>query len=63
MAENIPFHAGPGTRHEVGVMVGFMVLFVLSMGVYLVFWRCEPFPPPPTLVPTNIFSFPLSFIG
>ena len=47
MAENIPFHAGPGTRHEVGVMVGFMVLFALSMGVYLVLWRCEfrPFHP------------------
>ncbi len=34
-----PYHAGPGTAHEIGVMIGFMAAFVLITLVYLVMWR------------------------
>ena len=34
-----PYHAGPGTAHEIGVMIGFMAAFVLITVVYLVMWR------------------------
>ena len=34
-----PFHAGPGTAHEIGVMVGFMAAFVLITTIYLILWR------------------------
>lgn len=36
---HISYDAGPGTAHEVGVMLGFMAVFVLSMTVYLLIWR------------------------
>lgn len=36
---HIPYHAGPDTAHEVGVMLGFMAVFMLSMTVYLLIWR------------------------
>ena len=42
MADNEPsgpFHAGPGTAHEIGVMVGFMAAFVIITGAYLIIWR------------------------
>lgn len=42
MADNEPpglFHAGPGTAHEVGVMVGFMAAFAIITGGYLIIWR------------------------
>lgn len=38
-----PYHAGPGTAHEIGVMMGFIVAFVLSMGLYLIFWKGKLF--------------------
>lgn len=34
-----PYHAGPGTAHEIGVMIGFMAAFVLITAVYLVMWK------------------------
>lgn len=34
-----PFHAGPGTAQEVGVMIGFMAAFVLVTVVYLIIWK------------------------
>ena len=34
-----PYHPGPGTGHEIGVMVGFMAAFVIITAVYLVIWR------------------------
>ena len=34
-----PYHAGPGTRHEIGVMVGFIVIFILSIVLYLIVWK------------------------
>ena len=34
-----PYHAGPGTAHEVGVMVGFMAAFVLIASSYLILWK------------------------
>ena len=34
-----PFHAGPGTAHELGVMVGFMAAFVIITATYLVIWK------------------------
>ena len=34
-----PYHAGPGTAHEIGVMIGFMAAFVLITIVYLVMWK------------------------
>jgi len=45
---HIPFHPGPSTAQEIGVMLAFMAAFVLSMVVYLLFWKCTPhqFPPP-----------------
>ena len=33
-----PFHAGPGTGHEIGVMIGFMAIFVLITVAYLLAW-------------------------
>lgn len=39
---NVPhilFDPGPGTAQEVGVMLGFIAAFVLSMSVYLLFWK------------------------
>jgi len=39
---NVPhilFDPGPGTAQEVGVMLGFIATFVLSMSVYLLFWK------------------------
>lgn len=35
----VPFHPAPSIGHEIGIMLGFMAFFVLSMGVYYVFWR------------------------
>ena len=37
----IPFHPGPGTVHEIAVMLGFVVAFVLSMTSYLLMWRSQ----------------------
>lgn len=34
-----PYHAGPGTAHEIGIMVAFIAAFVLSMGAYYLVWR------------------------
>lgn len=34
-----PYHAGPGTAHEIGVMIGFMAAFVLVTVAYLVMWK------------------------
>ncbi|CAD6577642.1 MAG: hypothetical protein ASARMPRED_008353 [Alectoria sarmentosa] len=34
-----PFHAGPGTAHEIGVMAGFIAAFILIPVVYLIIWR------------------------
>lgn len=34
-----PYHAGPGTGHEIGIMIGFMAAFVLITLGYLVMWR------------------------
>ena len=34
-----PYHPGPGTGHEIGVMVGFMAAFVIITAAYLVIWR------------------------
>ena len=34
-----PYNPGPGTPHEVGVMIGFMAIFVLVTTVYLVLWK------------------------
>ena len=42
MAENEPsgpFHAGPGTAHEIGVMIGFMAAFLIITAVYLIIWK------------------------
>ena len=36
-----PYHAGPGTAHEIGVMIGFMAAFVLVAAAYLVIWRIK----------------------
>lgn len=39
---NVPhilFDPGPGTAQEIGVMLGFIAAFVLSMSVYLLFWK------------------------
>ena len=49
---HISYHAGPGTTHEVGVMLGFMAVFVLSMTVYLLIWRSQSasFRPPRLLI-------------
>ncbi|MDI1489462.1 MAG: hypothetical protein OHK93_008741 [Ramalina farinacea] len=33
------YHPGPGTAHEVGVMIGFMAAFVLITVAYLMLWR------------------------
>ena len=33
------FNPGPGTAHEIGVMIGFiLVFFIVSLG-YLLFWK------------------------
>ena len=34
-----PYHPGPGTVHEIGVMIGFMAAFVLITLAYLLLWR------------------------
>ena len=34
-----PFHAGPGTAHEIGVMVAFMAAIVIITLVNLVMWK------------------------
>lgn len=34
-----PFHAGPGTVHEVAVMAGFIAGFIIITVVYLIIWR------------------------
>ncbi|KAL9128426.1 MAG: hypothetical protein Q9217_002888 [Psora testacea] len=34
-----PYHAGPGTAHEIGVMIGFIAIFFLITAVYLVLWK------------------------
>ena len=34
-----PYHVGPGTAHEIGIMIGFMAIFVISTAIYLVFWK------------------------
>ena len=42
MADNEPsgpYHPGPGTAHEVGVMVGFMAAFVIIAASYLIIWK------------------------
>ncbi|KAL9099570.1 MAG: hypothetical protein Q9163_004950 [Psora crenata] len=33
------YHAGPGTAHEIGVMMGFIAVFLLVTAVYLVLWK------------------------
>lgn len=38
-ANAAPYHAGPGTAHEIGIMVAFIAAFVLSMGAYYLVWR------------------------
>ena len=38
-AESPKFVPGPGVGHELGVMFGFMAIMVLSMVMYLVFWK------------------------
>lgn len=48
---HIPFHPGPSTAQEVGVMLAFMAAFVLSMGVYLLFWKCTSYPHSPLIRP------------
>lgn len=35
----IPFHAGPGTVHEIGVMIAFIAAFVLTTLGYLWVWK------------------------
>lgn len=34
-----PFHPGPGTGHEIGVMFAFIVIFILLTLGYLLYWR------------------------
>ena len=34
-----PYHPGPGTAHEVGVMIGFMAAFVIVTVAYSVIWK------------------------
>ncbi len=42
MAVKIASHAAPyRVGHEIGVMVGFMAVFVIAMGAYLVAWKGE----------------------
>lgn len=40
-SSEIPYHPAPSLGHELGIMFGFMAIFVVSMGVYLVLWRCK----------------------
>lgn len=35
----IPYHPAPSLGHELGIMFGFMAIFVISMGLYLVLWK------------------------
>ncbi|MCJ1426743.1 hypothetical protein MMC29_004646 [Sticta canariensis] len=35
----IPYHPAPSVGHELGIMFGFMAIFVISMGVYLFLWK------------------------
>lgn len=35
----VPYHPAPSIGHEIGIMIGFMSFFVLSMGVYYVIWQ------------------------
>lgn len=42
MADNEPsgpFHAGPGTAHEISVMAGFIAAFIIIAVVYLIIWK------------------------
>ncbi|MCJ1464381.1 hypothetical protein MMC07_002994 [Pseudocyphellaria aurata] len=34
-----PSHPPPPLGHDLGIMFGFMALFLISMGVYLVVWK------------------------
>ena len=34
-----PYNAGPGTAHEIGVMVGFIGAFIIITALYLIIWR------------------------
>ncbi len=36
---NVPFHPGPSLGHELGIMFGFIALFVLATLVYYVMWQ------------------------
>ncbi|KAG7002435.1 uracil phosphoribosyltransferase [Physcia stellaris] len=38
-ANAAPYHAGPGTAHEIGIMIAFIAAFILSMGAYYLVWR------------------------
>lgn len=35
----IDFHPAPSIGHEIGIIMGFMAFFVVSMGVYYVIWQ------------------------
>ena len=39
----VPPHPAPSIGHEIGVMLGFMAFFVISMGVYYVLWQGQLF--------------------
>jgi len=64
---HIPFHRGPGTAQEVGVMLGFIAAFVLSMSVYLLFWKSTSIRYSPRFSEASLRVFGLSrllgFVG
>lgn len=35
----VAFHPAPSIGHEIGIMLGFMAFFAVSMGVYYVLWQ------------------------
>ena len=49
-----PYHAGPGTPHEIGIMIGFMATFVLTMVIYWIAWQRKI-----SLLPFVAFPFPI----
>lgn len=36
-----PAHLPPPVGHDLGIMFGFMAVFIISMSVYLVLWKGE----------------------
>lgn len=38
---DIPYHAGPGVGHEIGVMLGFMGAMVLGVTLYVIWFQIK----------------------